>query len=472
MIQKVIIMGLLSCIICGCTAPQPMPKDNYAELSFGISQSQFASLKKGSGDDVPACSDLSMDYATFTLEVINQAGILLSTQDYKTDIFYANGKYVTQPIKLSIDQNGSVLVRITSFLVFHNNASAEDVIVRAAPLEGSSFFDFVNNKLGTAFSISKFAKKEQPIDVLCFEPAFYENFGFTWVNLNLVTIRSQCWFGDICTDDTTPFNGSIYEDQSAGLQFDMPAIMKVNVLKYVGGADGNVEDDLNWKLLITHGNSDYFGEGDCLVVTWPDNDDLDDLFRFDLYVLLPVATLNGNYEMKYVFQKSYSFYNNLAPDTGSDGVFDFIIGDCTNIDIDGELPPEIGNGCTLTQGFWKTHTGINKKTNHYYWGDINPNDEFLESGLSYIEVFAHKPSESKYFILAHQWLAAMLNQEVGGVDLSPYPDLLLQFQEAEQLLRAISDRSNIGAEQEASLIQYAETLDLFNNGQLGPGHCK
>jgi len=61
---------------------------------------------------------------------------------------------------------------------------------------------------------------------------------------------------------------------------------------------------------------------------------------------------------------------------------------------------EFDEGCTLTQGYWKTHAKGHKydKT----WDQIGTNTVFFNSGISYIKVLWTSPRKGNaYYILAH-----------------------------------------------------------------------
>ena len=74
-------------------------------------------------------------------------------------------------------------------------------------------------------------KAEVPVEVLCFDAADFESFGFNWFAMTEITAREQVFFGNICIDDLTAYEQTAYAGQANGIQLDMPAIFKVVVLK-------------------------------------------------------------------------------------------------------------------------------------------------------------------------------------------------------------------------------------------------
>ena len=135
-------------------------------------------------------------------------------------------------------------------------------------------------------------------------------------------------------------------------------------------------------------------------------------------------------------------------------------------------PPE--EGCTLTPGYWKTHADPTKKKFDSTWNAVGgPDADFFVSGQSYIEVMNEdKSGGNAYYILAFQWIAAELNQAAGA---SISGAAAAAFADGEALL-STADPDVIGALQgddplRQQFISAGATLDDYNNGVIGPGHC-
>ena len=126
--------------------------------------------------------------------------------------------------------------------------------------------------------------------------------------------------------------------------------------------------------------------------------------------------------------------------------------------------PAPRGGCTLTQGYWKTHAKYNKKKYDPTWGKLsNGANTVFFSGDTYIEVlWTNSKGGNEYIILAHQYIAAELNQLN---DASIPPDAESAFNQAAKLFNGTetADRS--------VWITLSEILDDYNNGLIGPGHC-
>lgn len=131
-------------------------------------------------------------------------------------------------------------------------------------------------------------------------------------------------------------------------------------------------------------------------------------------------------------------------------------------------------GCTLTPGYWKTHSDKGPAPFDDTW-DLLPNGSdtiFFLSGQTYYEVLWTNPQGGNaYYILAHAYIAAELNQ-LNGADFSAVQDA---FDEATGLFEAYTPEQ-IGALKgknplRQQFLKLATILDDYNNGLIGPGHC-
>jgi hypothetical protein len=142
-------------------------------------------------------------------------------------------------------------------------------------------------------------------------------------------------------------------------------------------------------------------------------------------------------------------------------------------------------GCTLTQGYWRTH-------NDSFWGGAPTDDTwqllgdvdadgtvegegelFFGSGQTYFEVMWTSPKGNAYYILAVQYIAANLNT-LAGADPSAVTDelaaattLFETYDPAE--IAALKGKN--GKALRSQFIDLAGTLGAYNEGDIGPGHC-
>ncbi len=128
-------------------------------------------------------------------------------------------------------------------------------------------------------------------------------------------------------------------------------------------------------------------------------------------------------------------------------------------------PPD--PGCTLTQGYWKTHSKYGPAPYDSTWASIGEDTEFDSSGLSWYELFHTRLEGSAYVILAHQYMAALLNKEAGA-DTS---DVDATLTAAATFFATYAIDSVLSDSVREDAIDLADALDDYNNGLTGPGHC-
>jgi hypothetical protein len=164
---------------------------------------------------------------------------------------------------------------------------------------------------------------------------------------------------------------------------------------------------------------------------------------------------------------------NVASLTTDDGLTELVEASAT---ITVNLACDVG--CTLTPGYWKTHSEYGPAPYDETWA-LLPNGAdttFFSSAKSYIEVLWTAPKGGNaYYILAHAYIAAELNFLN---EASVPPEVQDTFVAATALFNTYTPEY-IGALKNkpgdvalrSQFIQYAATLDWYNNGLLGPGHC-
>jgi hypothetical protein len=150
-------------------------------------------------------------------------------------------------------------------------------------------------------------------------------------------------------------------------------------------------------------------------------------------------------------------------------------------------------GCTLTQGYWKTHSAqgpapfdatwnlIGTSASLPYapntWGGTAENTIFFYSGQTWYQVFWTPPQGNAYYILAHQYMAAVLNLLKPNPAIPTPPAVVTALNQA---LTWFSTPTNTpltigslkgGNKTRQDWIQFAGVLGAFNEGTIGPGHC-
>lgn len=128
------------------------------------------------------------------------------------------------------------------------------------------------------------------------------------------------------------------------------------------------------------------------------------------------------------------------------------------------------SGCTLTQGYWKTHSQHGPAPYDDTWALLASAQDtaFFGSGQSWHEVFWTSPSGGNgYYVLAHQYMAATLNVLNGAASTAAVTSAITQ---ATAIFGAASGTS-LGGALNRSAKSLAATLAAYNEGTTGPGHC-
>lgn len=134
----------------------------------------------------------------------------------------------------------------------------------------------------------------------------------------------------------------------------------------------------------------------------------------------------------------------------------------------------LADGCTLTYGYWKTHSKYGPAPYDNAWALKMPTGEdsvFFLAGQTYFQVLSTEPRGNPYFTLAHQFIAAELNFLNGA---SGPADVLSAWYEARSLFETYTP-GQVGQKGagmlRARFTELALTLDYYNMGAIGPGHC-
>lgn len=179
-------------------------------------------------------------------------------------------------------------------------------------------------------------------------------------------------------------------------------------------------------------------------------------FEYSMYV--------GPYETcgEYEFVNIASFVTNDTQATDSDS-------HTVNVNV------PCGTGCTLTQGYWKTHSQEGPAPYDDAWQNLSELEEdtpFFLSDQTWYEVFWTAPGGNAYYNLAHQYMAAKLNV-LNGADAPA--EVTAALAQAEELFGDYTPAQVAALKANNAdrklFISLASTLDQYNNGLIGPGHC-
>lgn len=141
----------------------------------------------------------------------------------------------------------------------------------------------------------------------------------------------------------------------------------------------------------------------------------------------------------------------------------------------GACPPKPKNpGCTLTQGYWKNHEWpahpLFPGSTLENWEEKNGWSEFewhfFDTKTEWKAILSVPPRGDVYYVLAHQYIAAILNQQKGAYVPEAVRAVLVNaytYFSSTPRQRASVPRGTI--------IGWANVLDQYNNGKLGVPHC-
>jgi hypothetical protein len=119
------------------------------------------------------------------------------------------------------------------------------------------------------------------------------------------------------------------------------------------------------------------------------------------------------------------------------------------------------DGCTLTLGYWKNHPEEWDDAGDANAAAFTTSNTFFATGKSYLQVLNTPPKGDAYYILAHQYIAALLNAGAGASTTS----------EVGTAMSGAAAFFAGGTATREELISWAGQLADYNEGQVGPGHC-
>jgi hypothetical protein len=134
-------------------------------------------------------------------------------------------------------------------------------------------------------------------------------------------------------------------------------------------------------------------------------------------------------------------------------------------------PPD--PGCTYTQGYWKTHSKYGPASKpddtwNLLPGGLGPDTVFFLSGKTWYQAFWTAPAGNPYYILAHQYMAARLNL-LGGASSTAAVDSAIAW--STTFFQTYAPSTAWTKAQKAAIVAAAGTLEDYNEGTIGPGHC-
>lgn len=150
-------------------------------------------------------------------------------------------------------------------------------------------------------------------------------------------------------------------------------------------------------------------------------------------------------------------YTGLDTGTGGDALWT----------ITGEA--DCAGGCTLTQGYWKTHGELGPAPYDDTWAQLpdGASTPFFLSGTTYHGALSTPTAGNPYWTLSRQYVAAEMNRRNGAA----FADVRAAFLEATALFETYTPAQLRNKSFKNQVTALASILDDYNNGLLGPGHC-
>lgn len=305
-----------------------------------------------------------------------------------------------------------------------------------------------------------------------------------WLAFNLVGVTGA-FFNDTETSlgnywrmatlyidaDRVNFTPTVSDTQiaTAGVVVDNHGRLKIKYNTTLQNATGVLCPALN--LMISRSGSGLLYDGPIqAAATWSDNSLV--AGGSGDYNLAAIMTTNDETLQNQTCQFSLIFqgWQEEITDFTSGGYTDQTIVQLTINSGEWQQPD---NSCTLTQGYWQTHSKYGPAPYDDTWALLEEDTPFYLSGQTYYQVIWTPPAGGNaYYILAPQYIAAGLNQLNGAT----VPEEVQTALTEAIALFGLYTPADIGAlaandELKQQFISLAELLDDYNNGSIGPGHC-
>ena len=132
----------------------------------------------------------------------------------------------------------------------------------------------------------------------------------------------------------------------------------------------------------------------------------------------------------------------------------------------------LSEDCTLTQGYWKTHSLRGPAPYDDAWlllGPLGSDTQFLNSSYTWYQLFWTPVGGNAWINLAHQYMAAYLNLLNGSMAPGPV-DTAMANAEALFDAQGAGDTKLTPAEKKKAG-KWMTTIGNYNEGVTGPGHC-
>lgn len=136
---------------------------------------------------------------------------------------------------------------------------------------------------------------------------------------------------------------------------------------------------------------------------------------------------------------------------------------------------DVPGSCTLTQGYWKTHSSFGPAPYDSRWittaTPLGASTLFFNTGKTWYQIYQLPPAGGNGFLqLAHQYMAAKLNI-LNGASSTAAVDAAILYAETYFAGKAAGVTSESNNALNNTLKTKAGILGAYNEGTTGPGHC-
>ena len=156
----------------------------------------------------------------------------------------------------------------------------------------------------------------------------------------------------------------------------------------------------------------------------------------------------------------FRFDNTATLTTNTTGTTD-------NSSVQTPITVDCGPGCTLTQGYWKTHNpsfGVKPQ------GRKGPPIHDWTDAPTWFTNFITPPNGNPYYQASHQFMAALLNR-ANGASTPQNVDAALGTAWDFFIDPANAPGDSWSDATHTQLVQWGGLFGSYNEGLIGPGHC-
>ena len=300
---------LILSALSGCNK---IPVNDPVQATYDLSFNILAGQSPGGLKATPDCLNENQLASYVEITLSKQGDVTAST--IKVNVFHINNQAYTNTIKLL---PGTYTIQ--EFVMKNDNMTpdilTDDPVIAAAVHQGAAYASLVTSWLTKEFVITPFQKNVLDVELVCYDEANFDSFGFEYFQIDQIVIREQNFFGDLCIQSIQEYYNSPYSEVLGGngnLLLDLPAIIQIEVVR-------------NGISIVNHNNNSPAGISQPLKIQYADRLNITDNFEFKLAVMVR----NGiGFQYEHFHTWSFQDAQKIYAGTDGDGVVDFVLGNC------------------------------------------------------------------------------------------------------------------------------------------------